>query len=68
MDNLKSMAQMLRSANDPKALVQNMLSQSPYQNEILGYINAANGDYRAAFYAMAKQRGVDPEQFLNALR
>lgn len=62
------MVQMYKAAGNPQAFVQNMLNQSPNKNEILGIINAANGDYKAAFYMMAKQKGVDPEQFLSLLR
>lgn len=62
------MVQMYKAAGNPQAFVQNMLDQSPNKNEILGIINAANGDYKAAFYMMAKQKGVDPEQFLSLLR
>lgn len=62
------MVQMYKAAGNPQAFIQNMLDQSPNKNEILGIINAANGDYKAAFYMMAKQKGVDPEQFLSLLR
>lgn len=37
------------------------------QNPVLAQI-AAGGDLKGKFYAMCKQRGVDPEDVLNDIR
>ena len=39
------------------------------QNPALAqYIQNNGGDPKTAFYALAKQKGIDPDSFLNALR
>ena len=48
-------------------MVQSMLQNSPQGGEIMKYLNAHGGDARAAFYDMAKQKGVDPNTVLNML-
>lgn len=58
---------MYKSASNPQAFVQSMMANNPKTSEIMGIINANGGDPKAAFYAVAKQKGIDPDQFLNSL-
>ena len=58
---------MYKSASNPQAFVQSMIANNPRSVEIMNMINASGGDPKAAFYAVAKQRGIDPDQFLKSL-
>lgn len=66
-DNLRNMMQMFRASKNPQAFVQMMLANSPNSAGIMQLVNQNGGDPKAAFYALAKQRGIDPEVFLKSL-
>lgn len=61
------MMQMYKTASNPQAFVQSMMVNNPKAMEVMNAINACGGDPKAAFYNVAKQKGIDPEQFLNSL-
>ena len=68
MANLKQMMQMFKSASNPQLFVQNMMQSNPNATHIMQLIQANGGDPKAAFYSLAKQRGINPEDFLKALQ
>ena len=45
-----------------------MMANNPQAANAMNLIQTYGGDAKAAFYALAKQKGVDPEQFLRALQ
>lgn len=47
---------------------QMMLQQMPQFKEVMEYVNANGGDARTAFYAKAKEMGLDPDEVLQAMR
>ena len=65
---MKGMMNLLRSGGNPQAMVQNMLASSPKGSTVMNLVNQHGGDARAAFYDLAKQKGVDPNQILNMLK
>ena len=68
MQRLKGMMNLFRSGGNPQAMVQNMLATSPQASTVMNLVNQHGGDARSAFYDLAKQKGVDPEQFLSMLQ
>ena len=44
------------------------LMQGPQYQQAMNLIQQAGGDARAAFYNLAQQKGVDPEQLLSMLK
>ena len=66
---LKPVLQMLQSANNPNEMIQQMCMQNPgFKQAFETAKSIAGGDPKAAFYAAAKQQGVDPEMLINALK
>ena len=59
---------MLRSAGNPQAMLQNMMSSNPQMKQVMDLVNQSGGDPREAFYNLAKQKGVNPEEILNLLK
>ena len=53
---------------NPQALMQQMFSGNPNYARAQQLIQQSGGDARKAFYDLAQQMGVDPEQILNQLR
>lgn len=48
-------------------MIDQMLKNNPGSHEINEYIKKNNGDLEKAFYAAAKDKGVDPNEILKQL-
>jgi hypothetical protein len=59
---------MFKSAQNPQALLNNMASQNPQLKQVMEAINQHGGDPKKAFYDIAKERGIDPNEILNQLK
>ena len=49
-------------------MLKNPLNHLPQYKQVMNYINANGGDPEAAFYKMAREMGIDPEDVLSQLR
>ena len=58
------MINVMKACKDPQAL----LAQMPQYKPIMDYINANGGDPKEAFYKMANEMGIDPNDVLSQLR
>lgn len=56
--------QMVNTIRSPQTAIQQM----PQYKQIMDYVNANGGDPKTAFYAKAKEMGVDPEEILKFLK
>ena len=68
LSQIKAMMNMVRSAGNPQAMLQNMAQTNPQLKHVMDVVNTSGGDPKAAFYKMAKEKGVDPDQVLSLLR
>ena len=68
LNQIKQMMNMVRSAGNPMAMLQNMAQTNPQLKQVMDVVNTSGGDPKAAFYKMAKEKGVNPEQILSMLR
>ena len=68
IQQIKGMMNLVQGASNPTAMMQSMIAQNPKLKEVMEYVNQNGGDAKAAFYALAKQKGVDPEQVLSILK
>lgn len=65
MSNIKQMFNLLKMSGNPNAVLNKLMEQNP---QIMELIKQSGGDPKAAFYNLAKQKGVDPNQILNMFR
>lgn len=65
---IKSMMQMMKTAGNPQMMFQQMLSQNPQMQQIVQYVNNNGGNPKEAFYKMAKEKGVNPNDILQMLK
>jgi hypothetical protein len=68
IQQIKSMMQMIQNSNNPSAMLQTLMMQNPKLQSVMQFINQNGGDPKAAFYALAKQKGVDPNEVINMLK
>ena len=45
-----------------------MVQQMPQYKQVMDYVNANGGDPQKAFYAKAREMGVDPDEIMKAMR
>lgn len=68
MGNLSQIKQawgMLKSAGNPQAMLSQMMQNNP---QVQALMSSSGGDAKAAFYKLAKEKGVDPQTIIDALK
>ena len=65
---VRDMIRMVQTANNPTAMLQAIAAKNPQMQQAIDFINQCGGDPQKAFYALAEQKGVDPNEILNALK
>lgn len=68
MQGINQMAAMAKAAQNPQAAVNQMAQSNPQMQQVMDYINQNGGDPKAAFYKLAKERGVDPNQIIGQVQ
>lgn len=65
MEQIKNTISMMKNAGNPQALAEKMLNQNP---QVKNFLAQNNNDPRQAFYSMANQMGVNPDDVLSMLK
>ena len=65
---MKQMFNTVRTAANPNAMMEQMLSSNPNYARAQELIRQNGGNAQQAFYNLANQYGVDPNEILNSLR
>ena len=65
---IKQMMQTIRAAANPQAALNMMAMNNPQLKQVMEIVNQHGGDAMAAFTAVAKENGMDPEEILGMLR
>ena len=59
---------MIRASGNPNMMIQQMLGNNPQYAQIQKLIADNGGDPQKAFYNLANQMGVDPNEVINAFK
>jgi len=65
---LKQMLNTVRMAGNPQAMMDQLLSNNPNYSKALELVRQNGGNAQKAFYNLASQYGVDPNEILNSLK
>lgn len=65
---IKNMMQMMRSTGNPQMMLQQMMSQNPQIRQAIQYVNNNGGNAEKAFYKLAAEKGINPDEILQALK
>ena len=68
LQSIKNMMNLIRGSNNPQAELQNMIVQNPQMRQVMDLVRKNGGNYQQAFFALARQRGVDPNVILQELQ
>lgn len=58
----------IKRSSNPNLLLQSIIKNNPNYSKIMQYINQNGGDPKTAFYNLARQRGVNPNDILQMLK
>ena len=64
---IKNMLNTVRSAGNPQMMLNQMIGQNPQIRQVMEYVNNNGGDPKAAFYRLAQEQGIDPDEVLKHL-
>ena len=67
MGNIKNMMNMIRGAQNPQAMMNQLLMNNPNTKQVMDLVNAAGGDPQKAFYQLAQQKGINPQDILDMI-
>lgn len=59
---------MVKASKDPMGAINQMATNNPQMRQVIQFINQNGGDAKTAFYNLAQQRGVDPNEILSKLK
>ena len=68
VSQIKNLMTAIKMAQNPQMALQQLAAQNPKLNEVMKIVEENGGDAKAAFYKMAKEKGVDPNDILAQLR
>ena len=68
MGTIKQMMAMVSGAQDPMAMINRLAGNNPQVKQVMDVIRNAGGDPRRAFYQLAEEKGVDPNEILNMMK
>lgn len=68
LNNVRQMVNMVKSARNPQAMLNQLMQNNPNYKQVTELINQNGGDPKRAFYALAQQQGIDPNEILDMLR
>ncbi len=68
MTNLMQMFNVVKSAGNPQAMLMQMMKTNPQYAQVMNLVNERGGDPKSAFYSLAKEKGVDPNEILKMLK
>ena len=68
MSQIKSMMGMLNGTQNPQAMLNQMMVNNPQMKQVMDFVNQSGGDPKKALYALAEQRGINPQDILDMLK
>ena len=68
LDQIKGMIQILKGSKNPNAMMEYLMAANPEFKEVMNLVRQNGGSPKDAFYALAKQKGVDPDEIIAMLK
>lgn len=65
---LKGMLNSIQANANPMGAMRNLVNQNPAMRQVMNIVERYGNNPKDAFYALAKEKGVNPDDVLNALR
>ena len=68
MQKVKQMMNMVNGAQNPQAMMNQLFTNNPQFKQVMDLVQSSGGDPQKAFYALAEQKGINPQDVLDMLK
>lgn len=68
LGQIRQMMDMVRSSGNPQAMISQFAQNNPQLRSVMQMVSQAGGDPKKAFYDLAQQKGVNPDEILGMLK
>ena len=68
MQNIKAIKRTMQMVRNPQVMLSQMMQTNPQMKQVIDYVNANGGDPQKAFYKLAEEQNINPDEILNELR
>ena len=65
---IRQIINMVKSSGNPQALLAQLAQTNPNMKQVMEIIRQYGGDANKAFYAIAEQNGINPNEILDLLK
>ena len=66
IQQIKQMMNLFNS--NPRTMVENLIKSNPNYGKVMELVQANGGDPKRAFYALAREKGLDPDEIARELQ
>lgn len=67
VNQIKQMMNLIKSSRNPQVVLNQMVMSNPQLKQAMDYVQNNGGDAKKAFYTLAKEKGVNPDDILKQL-
>ena len=68
MGQIKNMIGMIKAAQNPQAMINQMMMNNPNMKQVMQIVNQYGGDPMAAFIATARKNGLGPDEIMGMIK
>ena len=65
---IQQMIGLIKSSGNPQAMLMQMMQNNPNVKQAMEIVQQYGGDAEKAFYALAEQKGINPQEILDLLK
>lgn len=67
LSKIKNIINLIQFSKNPQAALNQMMEQNPQVRQAFNYVQQSGGDPKAAFFNLAKENGINPDEILNTI-
>lgn len=68
MGQIKNMIGMIKAAQNPQAMINQMMMNNPNMKQVMQIVNQYGGDANRAFQDMAQKNGINPQEIFDMIK
>lgn len=65
---IKQMISMVKSSGNPQLMLNQLIQANPQMQQVMQIVQKYGGDPNKAFYALAEEKGINPQEILDLLK
>ena len=65
---IKQMISIVKSSGNPQLMLNQLMQSNPQMQQVMQIVQKYGGDPNKAFYALAEEKGINPQEILDLLK